>query len=322
MTARAKRPMELVYKETTGPFPASLGGSLYVLIFYGQCPLSPPALPRHPRQECAHFLVVVKRFFADMGVPRAFPPYTPQQNGPVESALGRAYKEGHAVRLKVSNIYQDIHLEDVKGLTDTVATSLWMESLLRASECFNRTATVGNDGWISPHESFYGSRPSLPLLPFFQPAYHQVPSQRKSDSRDRPYYFLHFGYNHGRNCHKLLDAETGNIVFSRDVVRRYPEAPLILPASAVGNPPAVPPEDISVPMSMSVPIVAAPGPAPVPPAPAPAPTPTPVPTPAPTSASTTPTPPTMSQHPAPIPPRVGREVQHEGHEELPGQTRG
>ena len=43
--------------------------------------------------------------------------------------------------------------------------------------------------------------------------------------------------NHGHDCHKLLDAETGKIVFSRDVTWHNPEAPLIPPATAVGNPP-------------------------------------------------------------------------------------
>ena len=74
-------------------------------------------------------------------------------------------------------------MNEVKGSTDAAATSLWMESLLWASECFNRSATAANDGWLSPHEIFYGNRPSLPLLPFFQPAYHRVPRQHKSDPR-------------------------------------------------------------------------------------------------------------------------------------------
>ena len=119
-----------------------------------------------------------------------------------------------------------------------------MESLLWASECFNRSATAANDGWLSLHEIFYGNRPLLPLLPFFQPAYHRVPRQYKSDPRARLCYFFNFGYNHGHDCHKLLDAEMGKIVFSRDVTWHNPEAPLIPPATAVGNPPIAPPEDI------------------------------------------------------------------------------
>ena len=269
-TARAKRPMELVHIDTAGPFPASLGGSRYVVMLVDSASrLQRPYGTRD--KSAAAILAVVKRFIADMGVPRAFrsdngaeytnhsfveycnnigirreltAPYTPQQNGPVESALWRAFKAGHAARLGVSNIYPDIRLDEVTGSTDAAATSLWMESLLWASECFNRSATAENDGWLSPHEIFYGNRPPLPLLPFFQPAYHRVPRQRKSDPRTRLCYFLNFGYNHGHDCHKLLDAETGKFVFSRDVTWQHPEALLIPPATAVGNSPTAPPEDI------------------------------------------------------------------------------
>ena len=87
-------------------------------------------------------LAVVKRFIADMRVPRAFRSdngaeyrnllfvdhcnnlgirreltalYMPQQNSPTESALWRAYRAGHVARLGVSNIYPDIHFKEVKG---------------------------------------------------------------------------------------------------------------------------------------------------------------------------------------------------------------
>ena len=90
-------------------------------------------------------LSVVKRFVADMAVPRAFrtdngteysnsmfvdfchglgsrreftAPYTPQQNGPVESAISRAFKAEHAARLDVPQLYLEIRLEEIRGCTD------------------------------------------------------------------------------------------------------------------------------------------------------------------------------------------------------------
>ena len=106
-------------------------------------------------------------FCNNLGIRRELTaPYTPQQNGPVESALWRAFKAGHAARLGVSKNCSDIRVNEVKGSTDAAATSLWMGSLLWASECFNRSATAANDGWLSPHEVFYEDRPLLPLLPF------------------------------------------------------------------------------------------------------------------------------------------------------------
>ena len=163
-------------------------------------------------KSAAAILAVVKRFIAGMGVPRTFrsdnereytnrsfveycnnlgirreltAPYTPQQNGSVASALWRAFKAGHEARLGVSNLYPDIRLNEVAGSTDAAATSLWMESLLWALEGFNRPATAVNDGSLSHNKIFYGNRPPLPLLSFFQPAYHRVPRQQKRDPRAR-----------------------------------------------------------------------------------------------------------------------------------------
>ena len=207
-------------------------------------------------------------------------------------------------------------MEEVTGATDAAATCLWMESLIWVSECFNWSATAANDGGLSPHDIFYGNRP--PLAPL-QPAYHRVPRQRKSDPRARLCYFLNFDYNHGYDCHKLLDAEAAKVVFSRDVTWHHLGAPLIPPATAVGNPPAALPEDIYVPMPTPVPSVAAPALATVLPATASATTLTPVPAHAPTPASTMPPPPTsMMNCPAPIPPRVSRKLAHEEYVEIPG----
>ena len=81
---------------------------------------------------------------------------------------------------------------------------------------------------------------AVAVLPFFQTAYHRVPRQRKTEPRANLCYFLNFGYNHGRDCSKLLDADIGKkVVFSRVFTWYHPEAPFILPATAVGNPPAV-----------------------------------------------------------------------------------
>ena len=57
----------------------------------------------------------------------------------------------------------------------------------------------------------------MPVLPLCKPAYHRVPRQGELYRQARPCYFLNFGYNHGSDCIKIIDAETGMIVHSRDV---------------------------------------------------------------------------------------------------------
>ena len=124
-TSRAAAPLDLVHIDTAGPFQESLGGSRYVVMFVDSA--SHLQRPYRTRDKSAlAILGVVQRFVADMGVPRAFrtdngteytnsefveycnnlqicreltAPYTPQENGPVESGLSRAIKAGHAARM-------------------------------------------------------------------------------------------------------------------------------------------------------------------------------------------------------------------------------
>ena len=230
-TSRAETPLDLVHIDTAGPFPESLGGSRYVVMFVDSA--SRFQRPYGTRDKSASAILgVVQRFVADMGVPRAFrtdngteytnsafveycnglqirreltAPYTPQQNGPVESGLSRAIKAGHAARIEVNRLFPDVHLDKLKGVRDPDGTGLWMESVLWASEGFNRSATTANAGMLSPHEIFFGSRPPMPILPFCQPAYHRIPRHGKLERQARLCYFLNFGHNHGRDCIKILE---------------------------------------------------------------------------------------------------------------------
>ena len=121
-TARAKKPTKLVHIDTVGTFPASLGGSRYVVMFVDSA--SRLQRPHGTRDKsAAAILAAVKRFRTDMEVPRALrsdngaeytnhsfveycnnlgirreltAPYTSQQSSRVDSALWRAYKAGHA----------------------------------------------------------------------------------------------------------------------------------------------------------------------------------------------------------------------------------
>ena len=195
-TSLAAAPLDLVHIDTAGPFPESLGGSRYVVMFVDSA--SRFQRPYGTRDKNASSILgVVQRFIADMGVPRAFrtdngteytnsafveycnclqirheltAPYTPQQTGPVESGLSRAIKAGHAARIEVNRLFPDVHLEQLKGVRDPDGTSLWKEPVLWASEGFNRSANTANSGMLSPYEIFYGSRPPMPTFPFCKPA--------------------------------------------------------------------------------------------------------------------------------------------------------
>ena len=70
-TRRATQPLGLVHIDTAGPYPTSLGGSRYVVMFVDST--SRLQRPYGVREKSAAAnLSFVKRFVADMGVPRAF----------------------------------------------------------------------------------------------------------------------------------------------------------------------------------------------------------------------------------------------------------
>ena len=142
---------------------------------------------------------------------------------------------GHAARLEVNKLFTDIHLERLKGVRDPDDSSFLMKSVFWASEGLNRSATMANSGMLSPHGVFFGIRPPMPVLPFCKPEYHRVSRRSKMDPQARQCFFLIFGYNHGSDCFKIMDAETERVVHSRDVTWHQPRKPLISPAPIVGS---------------------------------------------------------------------------------------
>ena len=191
--------------------------------------------------------------------------------------------------------------------TGALVAHLWMESVLWASGGFNRSATTANGGMLSPYESFYGSRPPMPTLPFCKPAYHRLPRHGKLDRQVRLCYFLNFGYNHGSDCIKIMDAETGRIVHSRDVTWHQPREPLISPAPTVESEVPQSPPGAATPEYIYI-------------QPAPAATTAPAAAPVPASDNAAPAP--LRNPTEPIRDRVVRELRHEGDVRMPGRTRG
>ena len=70
-TSREEAPLDLVHIDTAGPFPESLGGLRYVVMFVDSA--SRFQRPYRTRDKSASAILgVVQRFVADIGVPRAF----------------------------------------------------------------------------------------------------------------------------------------------------------------------------------------------------------------------------------------------------------
>ena len=70
-TSRAAVPLDLVHIDTAGPFPESLGGSRYVVMFVDSASRFQRLYGTRDKSASA-ILGVVQWFVVDMGVPRAF----------------------------------------------------------------------------------------------------------------------------------------------------------------------------------------------------------------------------------------------------------
>ena len=271
--SRAAVPMDMVHIDTAGPFQESLGGSRCVVMFVDSASRFQRPYGVRDRSTSA-ILGVVTRFVADMGVPRAFradngvgytnstfvgycnglgirrkltAPYTPQKNGSVESGLSKAIKAGHATWLDINKLFPEEQLERIKGVRDPDGSSLWMKSVLWASEALNRSATTADSDMLFQHELFFGGHPPMAVSPFCKPAYHRVSRRSKMDSQARPCFFLNFGYNRGSDCFKMMDAEIGRAMHSRDVTRHQSQEPLTSPAPTVGSGTPLPSSDAETP---------------------------------------------------------------------------
>ena len=207
----------------------------------------------------------------------------------------------------MSKLFPDAHVERLKGVRDPDGSRLWMESILWASEGLSRSATTANSDMLSPHEVFFRGRPPMPVLPFCTPVYHRVPRQSKINRQTRPYFSLNFGYNHRSDFFKIMDAETGRVAHSRDVIWHQPREPLIFPALTVRSGVPQPSSGAETPDYVYI-------------QPTPSATATPAAAPVPASSIAAPAP--LPNPPASIPDSAVVELRHKADVRMPGRTRG
>ena len=63
---------------------------------------------------------------------------------------------------------------------------------------------------------------------------HRVPRWWKPNPQVRPCFFMKFGYNHSSDCFKVMDADMGMVMYSRDMTWHQPCKPLTFPVSTLG----------------------------------------------------------------------------------------
>ena len=156
-------------------------------------------------------------------------------------------------------------------------------------------------------QDFLREPPADADLAVLQAGIPPYPAARQTGPTGAAMLFLNFGYNHGSDCVKIMDAETGRIVHSRDVTWHQPREPLTSPAPTVDSEVPQSPSGAATPEYIYI-------------QPAPAATTAPAAAPVPASDNAAPAPPRNLTEP--IRDRVVRELGHEGDVRMPGRTRG
>ena len=258
---RAAMPFGRVHIDLCGPLKPALDGSIYMIMFVDSASRWQRPYGMRAKSDTVKY---VKRFLADMngmGTPGCFrtdgggeftsrefaefcdaagirreytAPDTPKQNGVVESAIWRAFKGGHAARRHIKS-NPHVELSTIPGM-DTDGHRLWLSSTIWASACFNRSATKANTGWASPHETFFGAKPPLKVVPFFQEGMMRVRRAYKSDVQSVGCFFLHGANNHSTSTALVLRADTGRVCHTNNVVWVSRGAGIIpAPVPAIGG---------------------------------------------------------------------------------------
>ncbi|CAB1106216.1 unnamed protein product [Ectocarpus sp. CCAP 1310/34] len=162
-------------------------------------------------------------------------PDTPKQNAVVESAIWSAMKGGHAARRHILAMGH-VDLSSIPNV-GVNGHRLWLASALWASACFNRSAPKANLGWMSPFEAFFGRKPPLTVVPFFQEGMMRVKRVTKADVQSARCFYLHGANNHSTSTAVVLRADTGRLALTNNVVwvNRRAGAPAPVPGIGGGS---------------------------------------------------------------------------------------
>ena len=236
--------METVHIDLAGPYEASMGGSIYLIMFVDSASrwMWPYGIMK--KLETTAY---VHTFLADMnaiGRPRCFltdnggeftgrslvgfcdsagirhegtAPGKPQHSTVVENAIWRAMKGSHDARREISRLFPGVDLARIPNI-GVDGNRLWLEAVLWAADCFNRSTTKANTGWRSLHEVFFSRLPDLQVVLFFREGMMRVERSTKSDVQSVPCFFLNNGYNPPSSAVKLIKALIGGIRYASDVV--------------------------------------------------------------------------------------------------------
>jgi hypothetical protein len=227
------KPGERLYVDVSGPYTASLGGSVYwAMAVDGKTRKAFSGFMKK-KSEFGEFVESVidkaatdghtvkyircdnagentkqlKEVCAKKGVTMEFTsPHTPQQNGVVERKFVTTRDMAYAVMLDAR-------------LTQGAQNKLWAEAVSTCTETGNVVVTSGSD--VSADEKWYGKAPTVyeTLQPWGRIGYVTKQTTFKKKFSEKSYKCICVGHakDHAKDVYRMYNLETQKIVFSRDI---------------------------------------------------------------------------------------------------------
>ena len=190
---RAAVPFGRVHIDFCGSLKPALDGSVYMTMFGNSASWQQWTYEMRANSDVTKY---VKRSLADMngmGTPACFcmhgggeftgrefaevcdaagihrdhtAPGTSNTNGVGESAIWRAFKDGHIARRHI--LYNPhVDLSAIPNM-DPDGHRLWLASAIWTPGCFNRSPTKASIECLSPYEVFLGRKPPLKVVLYFK----------------------------------------------------------------------------------------------------------------------------------------------------------
>lgn len=220
--------MELLHVDITGPFPASVGGSRYLIVLYEDAAGVTMGVPIRAKGDAGQVLKAkipelerrsgkklkrirfdgakefitgnLKSWYGNKGIDvEITPPYSPQSNGKAER-VNRTIKERVRAALVESGLGQE----------------LWAEAAVAATYVMNRSPKEGLD--VTPWEAFTGERPDVSGLAVWgSTAFALKPPKNIIGMESRTSVGKMVGYAPGGRAYRVLLDGSKAVVVRRDV---------------------------------------------------------------------------------------------------------
>ena len=253
---KSTRPLQRVFIDLAGPYPASTGGSRYCMMVVddfsnfgwpvflrdksGPTVLTAfrawhvavkSLISAHGQVECVfsdngnEFVnTSFRNLLVDLGIKAELTPVDgAKRNGRVERRIALVAEAAKAAFREFPKLFPDLEFP-ARALN---WTAIWPEAFTWATDSINLQAQLTDKPDMRcPSVKLLGRRPTNLVLPFMMPGFRHRIRPNKMESKGERCFYLNTGNNHSSSTHKII-LPSGQVSFSADVTFGYRRAPFV-----------------------------------------------------------------------------------------------